>query len=461
MSKRKSFMLALATVSAFALTPLSAMADALPEDTQGSNFVGGFWDTTNPGKVASHFNDTNKQVNKNTRAIEAQDENNNNTSKYFGGGADVKNGIPPSYEIGGGADGGKKTYYDVGSALNGISERNDAQQGRIDENAGKIADNSKAIEGVGKELNDTKTIIGGIVVGVVGNAENIEKNADAIADNSKNIEKNADAIADNSKNIGKNTDAIADNSKNIAKNAGDIRDTKSRLNGDEFDIGANRGNIAHNREDITKNTGNISKNADAIADLDNRAVKYDNKDKNSFTLGGLDDAGVPVVAPGVALHNVADGKAGHDAVNLDQLSKVRDEGHQYTDDQVGQNWKDTENLVRKTSADDRGYTDYKADQTLKSANDYTDSKYNHLNSRMKKLRGRVDAGVAGATAIASMPFDSTPGAKSVAGGLGVAKNKVAGAMGVQYNWEKGYRVRGTIAISDNYVQGGVGFGKSW
>ena len=59
----------------------------------------------------------------------------------------------------------------------------------------------------------------------------------------------------------------------------------------------------------------------ALDKLDDLAVKYDDKNKDEITLGGLGEDGEPSKAP-VAIHNVANGVDPNDAVNVSQLEKV-------------------------------------------------------------------------------------------------------------------------------------------
>ena len=59
----------------------------------------------------------------------------------------------------------------------------------------------------------------------------------------------------------------------------------------------------------------------ALDKLDDLAVKYDDKNKDEITLGGLGEDGKPSKDP-VAIHNVADGVDLNDAVNVSQLKKV-------------------------------------------------------------------------------------------------------------------------------------------
>jgi len=116
--------------------------------------------------------------------------------------------------------------------------------------------------------------------------------------------------------------------------------------------------------------------------------------------------------------------------------------------------------IAATSASDRAYTDSVAVNTLNKANAYTDSRYNQLNGKIDKLRSRIDSGVAGATALASIPFSSIT-KNSFGGSVSVANSKAAGAVGYQRNFDKHWSARGTVAFGDHYAQGGIGGSFNW
>lgn len=88
---------------------------------------------------------------------------------------------------------------------------------------------------------------------------------------------------------------------------------------------------------------------------------------------------------GTQIHNVAPGSASTDAANWGQVQAV---GHKTLD------WADI-------------YTDQKAQQTLNSANGYTDMKinaaYEDFNHKIRKLRRDTNSGIAGAMALANLP----------------------------------------------------------
>jgi len=124
-----------------------------------------------------------------------------------------------------------------------------------------------------------------------------------------------------------------------------------------------------------------------ISNIDQTAVKYDanpdgSPNYNSVTLGGNGAAGP------VAVHNVAPGVAGTDAVNVNQLNSG-----------------------------------------IAGANAYTDARANQLNSRIDDVARNAYAGVASAMAI-QMPASYVPGKTVMRVGAGVFKGE--SAVGVSF-----------------------------
>jgi autotransporter adhesin len=124
-----------------------------------------------------------------------------------------------------------------------------------------------------------------------------------------------------------------------------------------------------------------------VSNIDQTAVKYDanpdgSPNYNSVTLGGSGAAGP------VAVHNVAPGVAGTDAVNVNQLNSG-----------------------------------------IAGANAYTDARTNQLNSRIDDVARNAYAGVASAMAI-QMPASYVPGKTVMRVGAGVFKGE--SAVGVSF-----------------------------
>ncbi|WP_158782795.1 YadA-like family protein [Pantoea sp. BAV 3049] len=213
------------------------------------------------------------------------------------------------------------------------------------------------------------------------------------------------------------------------------------------------------------------------------------------------------------LTNVAAGTAGTDAVNLNQLndgmttvineaknytdtkiSEVNEtinqtsiDNRQYTDDSVNNMSTDdrqyTDNSVKQMSIDDRQYTDQRSYQAEVNANNYTDLKYqqstaytdasiynldNKYNARfsdLKKQIGKVErklnAGIAGVTAIASIPYVAEDNF-SYGIGLGNYQNGNAAAAGVQYKTSLNTNVRVNVSWDSSHNNAlGVGFAGGW
>lgn len=121
---------------------------------------------------------------------------------------------------------------------------------------------------------------------------------------------------------------------------------------------------------------------------------------------------------------------------------------------------DAEIKATRHQADKNSQEISETNNRINGINIEIDRKYSKLEGKIKKLRGRTDAGVAGAAAIGSLAFDSLK-SNSLAGGFGIAKDKVAGAIGYQHNFNGNWRARGTVSVSDKYIEGGGSLGVSW
>jgi trimeric autotransporter adhesin len=125
-----------------------------------------------------------------------------------------------------------------------------------------------------------------------------------------------------------------------------------------------------------------------VASIDQSAVKYETNadgttNYNSVTLGGTNTN-----AP-VTLHNVADGVAGNDAVNVNQLNAG-----------------------------------------LAAANQYTDARLGQVQANIDKVSREANAAAAGAMAMANLPQAAIPGKSMVAAGVAGFDGQAALALGV-------------------------------
>lgn len=174
--------------------------------------------------------------------------------------------------------------------------------------------------------------------------------------------------------------------------------------------------------------------------------------------------------------NVAAGNVGTDAVNVKQLNDSANEtlnsASKYTNSKIT----DTKNELNininhaKTEAisTSGNYTDTKYQQGIK----YTDNKINQLsnlsNQRFKQLddkinstEKRLNAGVAGVTAIVSIPY-VTENSLSWGVGLGNYQNGNAIAAGVQYKTTPNTNIRLNVSWDSSHNSAlGAGFAGGW
>ena len=112
------------------------------------------------------------------------------------------------------------------------------------------------------------------------NADNIEKNGQAIEKNSARIDTNSKNIEKNSQAIEKNSARIDTNAKNIEKNSQAIEKNSARID-------TNSKNIEKNSQAIEKNSGRIDTNSKNIETLQ--------KTKADINLSNITDAGKTVI----------------------------------------------------------------------------------------------------------------------------------------------------------------------
>lgn len=124
--------------------------------------------------------------------------------------------------------------------------------------------------------------------------------------------------------------------------------------------------------------------------INQRSVSYDDDNRTAITLGGGSGDGDDPTP--VALHNVADGVSGRDAVNVSQLNS--------------------------------GLT-----SAVEQANDYTDTRIAALSFDLRRVSRDANAGTAGALAAAGMPQAYEAGRGMLAFGAGTFQGQSAMAFG--------------------------------
>ena len=353
-----------------------------------------------------------------------------------------------------------KDLTGIESMTNGSSSIRMGKGGTVTINKKVTIDQSGKISGVAAgevKEGSTDAVNGSQLKGVENkadkNAENIQKNTDAIAKNTeaidkntKDISKNAEAISKNTENIQKNSEAIAENAKNIQKNT----------------------------EAIAKNTEDISKNTEAIGKLDERVTSVEEVAKKHTTVS-TDDKNVQISED----TNKDGGKDYKVSLNKDlNLSSVTTGDTKMDTNGVTVKdvslTKDGLSIGNKTYVSDKGLNANDQKVTNVAAGDISEKSTDAVNGSqlfatnqqvaqnaqsISKLGNRINKVGAGAAALAALhPLDFDPDDKwDFAAGYGNYNGENAAAIGAYYrpNEDTMFSVGGSFGNGENMVNAGV------
>ena len=353
-----------------------------------------------------------------------------------------------------------KDLTGIESMTNGLSSIRMGNGGTVTINNRVTIDQSGKISGVAAgevKEGSTDAVNGSQLKGVENkadkNAENIQKNTDAIAKNTeaidkntKDISKNAEAISKNTENIQKNSEAIAENAKNIQKNT----------------------------EAIAKNTEDISKNTEAIGKLDERVTSVEEVAKKHTTVS-TDDKNVQISED----TNKDGGKDYKVSLNKDlNLSSVTTGDTKMDTNGVTVKdvslTKDGLSIGNKTYVSDKGLNANDQKVTNVAAGDISEKSTDAVNGSqlfatnqqvaqnaqsISKLGNRINKVGAGAAALAALhPLDFDPDDKwDFAAGYGNYNGENAAAIGAYYrpNEDTMFSVGGSFGNGENMVNAGV------
>ena len=346
-----------------------------------------------------------------------------------------------------------KDLTGIESMTNGLSSIRMGNGGIVTINNRVTIDQSGKISGVAAgevKEGSTDAVNGSQLKGVENkadkNAENIQKNTEAIAKNTADISKNAEAISKNTENIKNNSKAIAENAKNIQKNT----------------------------EAIAKNTADISKNTEAIGKLDERVTKVEEVAKKHTTVS-TDDTNVQISED----TNKDGGKDYKVSLNKDlNLSSVTTGDTKMDTNGVTVKdvslTKDGLSIGNKTYVSDKGLNANDQKVTNVAAGDLSEKSTDAVNGSqlfatnqqvaqnaqsISKLGNRINKVGAGAAALAALhPLDFDPDDKwDFAAGYGNYNGENAAAVGAYYrpNEDTMFSVGGSFGNGENMVNAGV------
>ena len=170
-----------------------------------------------------------------------------------------------------------KSGYTVAENLNALDGKVKTNADNIEKNGQAIEKNSARIDTNSKNIEKNSQAIEKNSARIDTNAKNIEKNSQAIEKNSARIDTNAKNIEKNSQAIEKNSARIDTNSKNIEKNGQAIEKNSARIDTNSKNIEKNGQAIEKNSARIDTNSKNIEKNGQAI---EKNSARIDTNSKN-------------------------------------------------------------------------------------------------------------------------------------------------------------------------------------
>ncbi|EIV6645061.1 YadA-like family protein [Klebsiella aerogenes] len=288
-----------------------------------------------------------------------------------------------------------------------------------------------------------------------------EGSSDAVTGNqlhatSKSVAQNAAAITDTraaaDKGIADNKTAIADTraaaDKGIADNKAAIADTRAAA---DKGIADNKTAIADTRAAADKG---IADNKTAIADNiahSSNMLKTEEKARRDGDKQTLEQANKHTSERERVINNRTD----EEIQNESEARKIGDiqtlqSANRYTDYKV-------ESQNQESLQQSMNYTDKRFQQSK----NYTDNKFKQLTGKINRAEKRLNAGIAGVTAIASIPY-LTENNFSYGVGIGNYQNGNALAAGVQYRISQNNNIRLNISWDSSSNSAiGVGFSGGW
>lgn len=200
------------------------------------------------------------------------------------------------------------------------------------------------------------------------------------------------------------------------------------VNGDQ--LAATNAQVAANRTDIDRHSTEIATLTTTIRASTVAAVQYSDAATPTVSNGGAISQDVTFVGADasqpVRVHNVADGTAGTDAVNVRQVNAA----------------------VAQLQG---GIT-----QALSDANAYTDMRFAEIGFSLDNVRQDAHAGTAAAMALATIPQTMEAGKSMIGGAVGHYRGQTAFGIGVSTSGEDvAFKASGTIDMNG---KGGIAVG---
>lgn len=332
-----------------------------------------------------------------------------------------------------------KDLTGIESMTNGLSSIRMGNGGTVTINNRVTIDQSGKISGVAAgevKEGSTDAVNGSQLKGVENkadkNAENIQKNTEAISKNTENIKKNSVAIAENAKNIQKNTEAIAKNTEDISKNTEAIGKLDERVTSVE--------EVAKKHTTVSTDDKNVQISEDTNKDGGKDYKVSLNKDLN---LSSVTTGDTKMDTNGVTVKDVSLTK---DGLSIGNKTYVSNKGLNANDQKV-------------TNVAAGDISEKSTDAVNGSQLFATNQQVAQNAQSISKLDNRINKVGAGAAALAALhPLDFDPDDKwDFAAGYGNYNGENAAAIGAYYrpNEDTMFSVGGSFGNGENMVNAGV------
>lgn len=332
-----------------------------------------------------------------------------------------------------------KDLTGIESMTNGLSSIRMGNGGTVTINNRVTIDQSGKISGVAAgevKEGSTDAVNGSQLKGVENkadkNAENIQKNTEAISKNTENIKKNSAAIAENAKNIQKNTEAIAKNTEDISKNTEAIGKLDERVTSVE--------EVAKKHTTVSTDDKNVQISEDTNKDGGKDYKVSLNKDLN---LSSVTTGDTKMDTNGVTVKDVSLTK---DGLSIGNKTYVSNKGLNANDQKV-------------TNVAAGDISEKSTDAVNGSQLFATNQQVAQNAQSVNKLGNRINKVGAGAAALAALhPLDFDPDDKwDFAAGYGNYNGENAAAIGAYYrpNEDTMFSVGGSFGNGENMMNAGV------
>lgn len=332
-----------------------------------------------------------------------------------------------------------KDLTGIESMTNGLSSIRMGNGGTVTINNRVTIDQSGKISGVAAgevKEGSTDAVNGSQLKGVENkadkNAENIQKNTEAISKNTENIKKNSAAIAENAKNIQKNTEAIAKNTEDISKNTEAIGKLDERVTSVE--------EVAKKHTTVSTDDKNVQISEDTNKDGGKDYKVSLNKDLN---LSSVTTGDTKMDTNGVTVKDVSLTK---DGLSIGNKTYVSNKGLNANDQKV-------------TNVAAGDISEKSTDAVNGSQLFATNQQVAQNAQSVNKLGNRINKVGAGAAALVALhPLDFDPDDKwDFAAGYGNYNGENAAAIGAYYrpNEDTMFSVGGSFGNGENMVNAGV------